>query len=152
MTSAMDLKRYVASINLTSVHTLDNRFDDTGAAASADGSPTRWWESGPVLLLVLLYAIVIGSGVFGNASLLLTICTQTSARFRNPLLVALCVADLMVASVAAPLTLLAMMAVQQRWSLSPLECKSIYFMQVRVRPTRLQTSLPALRVDDTDAN
>lgn len=124
--AAMDLKRYVASINLTSVQNLDNRFDNASAYASA-----AWWESAPVLLLALLYVLIICGGVFGNASLLLTICTQTSARFRNPLLVALCVADLMVAGVAAPLTLLALLTVQQRWSLSALECKSVYFMQVR---------------------
>lgn len=102
-------------------------FENDAAVSSG-----AWWEAAPVVLLVLLYAIVIGSGVFGNASLLLTVCTQTSARFRNPLLVALCIADLLVAGAAAPMTMLAMVAVQQRWSLSALECKGVYFMQVRV--------------------
>lgn len=140
----MDLARYATTINPTDgdLHD-DNRFDDaddayaaaTVAAGAAADSATAatWWESGPVLLLGLLYALVIGSGVFGNASLLLTICTQTSARFRNPLLVALCAADLMVAAVAAPLTLVALLAMQQRWALSSLECKGIYFMQVSGR-------------------
>lgn len=138
----MDLRLYAVVINLTNVEPHgDNRFDDyhrssrdaDKAITNATATPPIWWESGPVLLLTLLYTLVIGGGVFGNASLLLTVLTQTSARFRNPLLVALCVADLMVAAVAAPLTLFALLAMQQRWSLSTFQCKSIYFMQVSAR-------------------
>lgn len=137
-----DLKRYVSAINLTALQTLhDNLRHGNNDTSTPDGFPENnaiasigeaWWEAAPVVLLILLYAFVIGSGVFGNASLLLTVCTQTSARFRNPLLVALCVADLLVAGAAAPMTMLAMVAMQQRWSLSMLECKGVYFMQVRV--------------------
>lgn len=135
----MDQTLYAVIINRTNVELhRDNRFDNDhhssgdadNASGDADATPPIWWESGPVLLLALLYTLVIGGGIFGNASLLLTVLTQTSARFRNPLLVALCAADLMVAAVAAPLTLFTLLAMQQRWSLSTFQCKGIYFMQV----------------------
>lgn len=111
---------------------IDNHPADMADFTADVASPVAvWWKSASVVLLALLYTIVIGSGVIGNASLLLTVCSQTSARFRNPLLVALCVADLMVTGVAAPLTLLTILSTQQRWSMTALECKCLYFMQVR---------------------
>lgn len=89
-----------------------------------------WFESAPVVLLFIVYFLVIVSGVFGNTTLMLTICTQTGARFRNPLLVAMCVADLMVTGVSAPTTILIMVMVQQRWSVPSLACRAAWFVQV----------------------
>lgn len=93
-------------------------------------SADTWFETAPVVLLFIVYFIVIVAGVFGNASLVLTICTQTSARFRNPLLVALCVADLMVTGVSAPMTILIMVMTEQRWSVTSLGCRAVLFVQV----------------------
>lgn len=93
-------------------------------------SASTWFESAPVILLFIVYFIVIVAGVFGNSSLVLTICSQTSARFRNPLLVALCVADLMVTGVSAPLTILIMVMTEQRWSVPRLGCRALLFAQV----------------------
>lgn len=108
------------------LHVFSAASDDLVHSVSSDA----WFESAPVVLMFIVYFVVIVAGVFGNASLVLTICTQTSARFRNPLLVALCVADLMVTAVSAPLTILIMVMTQQRWSVASLGCKAIYFMQV----------------------
>lgn len=85
-----------------------------------------------LLLLIVLYCIVVFGGIFGNASLVLTLYTQTSTRLRNPLLVALCLADLMVTGVAAPLTVVTLvLMVKRSWTFSSVyACKSIYFLQV----------------------
>lgn len=115
---------YLASINHSSTY---NGSDDELIIYQA----TSWFESGPVVLLVILYCIVVFGGVFGNASLVITLCTQTPTRFRNPLLVALCLADLMVTGVSAPLTVVALALANQTWSLTVTSCKTIYFMQVR---------------------
>lgn len=84
-----------------------------------------------MLLLIILYCVVVIGGIFGNASLIITLYTQSSARLRNPLLVALCLADLMVTGVAAPLTVVTLMLVARKTITSAIVCKSIYFMQVR---------------------
>lgn len=117
------VKDYLQSINHSSIY---NRSDDDLAFHTA----SSWFESGPVVLLVILYCIVVFGGVFGNASLVITLCTQTPTRFRNPLLVALCLADLMVTGVSAPLTIVTLALANQTWSLTVTSCKTIYFMQV----------------------
>lgn len=83
-----------------------------------------------IFLLITLYCIVVLGGVFGNASLIITLYTQSSARLRNPLLVALCLADLMVTGVAAPLTIVTLILVTRKTTITELLCKSILFMQV----------------------
>lgn len=80
-----------------------------------------------MLLLIVLYFFVVIGGIFGNASLIVSLFTQSSARLRNPLLVALCIADLMVTGIAAPLTVIALAL---DTITSALICKSIHFVQV----------------------
>lgn len=100
-----------------------------------DGTGTLIWNNW-LLLLIILYCIVVFGGIFGNASLVITLYTQSSTRLRNPLLVALCFADLMVTGVAAPLTVVSLvLMVRRSWSHSSVyACKSIYFMQVSFIP------------------
>lgn len=119
-----NVKEYLVSINHSSIY---NRSEDDLTVYHT----TSWFDSGPDVLLVILYCIVVFGGVFGNASLVITLCTQTPTRFRNPLLVALCLADLMVTGVSAPLTIVALALANQTWSLTVTSCKTIYFMQVR---------------------
>lgn len=122
----MDIKQYLASINNT-----QNLSGLNGETDPAHFYRPNWFDSGPVILLIILYCIVVFGGVFGNASLVITLCTQTSTRFRNPLLVALCVADLMVTGVSAPLTIVALAITNHTsWTVAGLTCKTIYFMQV----------------------
>lgn len=85
-----------------------------------------------LFILIAFYCIIVFGGIFGNASLVITLYTQSSTRLRNPLLVALCMADLMVSAVAAPLTVATLLITNRHtWShSSDYACKSIYFMQV----------------------
>lgn len=83
-----------------------------------------------LVLLIILYCVVVLGGIFGNASLIVTLFTQSSARLRNPLLVALCLADLMVTGVAAPLTVVALVFDARKTITSTLICKLIHFIQV----------------------
>lgn len=93
-----------------------------------DGSIiSNYW----MLLLIFLYCLVVLGGIFGNASLIVTLFTQSSARLRNPLLVALCLADLMVTGVSAPLTVVALILDARKTITSTFICKLIHFMQVR---------------------
>lgn len=87
---------------------------------------TNYW----MLLLIVLYCIVVLGGIFGNASLIVTLFTQSSARLRNPLLVALCIADLMVTGLAAPLTVVALFLDARKTIISTLICRIIHFAQV----------------------
>ena len=57
-----------------------------------------------LLSLIILYGIVVFSGVCGNSTLLISLCSQSTTRVKNPLLLALCAADLLVTMVSAPLT------------------------------------------------
>ncbi|XP_055681629.1 leukotriene B4 receptor 1 [Lutzomyia longipalpis] len=86
-----------------------------------------WLSSSGTLVLLGSYCTVIFVGVFGNASLVVTLCAQ--GRLRNPLLVALCVADLIVSGVAAPLTVVSMAFNYSTWSLPPAACKAISFIK-----------------------
>lgn len=95
--------------------------------------PWNWW----FFLLATLYCIVVFGGVFGNASLIITLYTQSSARLRNPLLVAVCVADLLVSGIAAPISIvtIAMLLHQNNGSRSTpsvFACKSTHFLQVNI--------------------
>lgn len=87
---------------------------------------TNYW----MLLLIVLYCFVALGGIFGNASLIVTLFTQSSARLRNPLLVALCLADLMVTGIAAPLTCIALVLDARKTITTTLICKLIHFAQV----------------------
>lgn len=118
-----NVKEYLVSINHSS---FDNKTEDDLIVYHT----TSWFDSAPLVLLVILYSIVVFGGVFGNASLIITLCSQTSTRFRNPLLVALCLADLMVTGVSAPLKTVALVLDNQTWLFTAASCKIIYFMQV----------------------
>lgn len=83
-----------------------------------------------MLLLIVLYCLVVLGGIFGNASLIVTLFTQSSARLRNPLLVALCLADLLVTGVAAPITIIALILDARKVISSTFICKLIHFAQV----------------------
>lgn len=103
--------------------------DIANATAANDGSIiSNYW----LLLLIILYCVVVLGGIFGNASLIITLFTQSSARLRNPLLVALCLADLIVSGVAAPLTVVALILDAHKTITSTLICKLIHFAQVRL--------------------
>lgn len=106
----------------------------TSTIEHLDAEPWNWW----FLLLVILYCIVMFGGVFGNGSLIITLYTQSSARLRNPLLVAVCVADLLVTGIAAPITIVTMaMLAHQTWNApSAIACKSTQFLQVSLATTK----------------
>lgn len=84
-----------------------------------------------LFVLIILYCIVILGGIFGNASLIITLFTQSSSRLRNPLLVALVLADLLVTSVAAPVTIITLAVIVTKFAItSQIVCRFIFFMQV----------------------
>lgn len=107
--------------NLTNNASFVDKFDDASPILA------DYW----MVLLIVLYAIIILGGIFGNASLIVTLYTQSSARLRNPLLVALCMADLMVTGVSAPITIITMILIAQKtfWSTTFI-CRVICFVQV----------------------
>lgn len=119
----VDLREYLISSNYNLSY---QNLSDNDSIIYDNG----WFDSGPIVLLIILYCIVVFGGVFGNASLVITLCTQTSSRLRNPLLVALCLADLLVTGVSAPLTIVALAMAHQTWTLPSISCKTIYFLQV----------------------
>lgn len=91
-----------------------------------------WYGNGTIVVLIILYSFVIFGGILGNIALIVTLCSQPSGRLRNPLLVALCLADLLVAGVSAPLAIVALAFTQNTWNLPIFSCKAIHFMQVSV--------------------
>lgn len=117
-----DLRTEHANIT-TTISTELNEHENDGSIIS------NYW----LVLLIILYCVVVLGGIFGNASLIVTLFTQSSARLRNPLLVALCLADLMVMGVAAPLTVVALILDARNAITSILFCKLIHFMQVILR-------------------
>lgn len=120
-----DIRTYLISINDTLYSNLND--DDESIA----DYPDDWIYSGPTVLLMILYCLVVFGGVFGNASLLINLCTQSATRLRNPLLLGLCIADLLVTGVSAPLTIIALAMVHQSWTMPSISCKIIYFLQVK---------------------
>lgn len=116
---ATDLRTEHANITTTTI-TNRNEHENDGSIIS------NYW----LVLLIILYCVVVLGGIFGNASLIVTLFTQSSARLRNPLLVALCLADLLVTGVAAPLTVVALILDARNAITSILFCKLIHFMQV----------------------
>ena len=105
-------------------HTDNDLFDDaTGELLS----------SLSLLTLIILYGIVVFSGVFGNSTLLISLCSQSTTRVKNPLLLALCAADLLVTMVSAPLTIIGILLRQSRsssFSMANIGCKVFHYMQV----------------------
>lgn len=86
-----------------------------------------------LLALIILYGIVVFSGVCGNSTLLISLCSQSTTRVKNPLLLALCAADLLVTMVSAPLTIVGILLRQSRtlsFSMANIGCKVFHYMQV----------------------
>lgn len=86
-----------------------------------------------LLSLIILYGIVVFSGTFGNSTLLFSLCSQSASRSRNPLLLALCFADLLVSLVSAPLTIIGILIRQSSMTTVPLAnlgCKLFHYLQV----------------------
>lgn len=113
----MDLFNYINENNLTDYN--QSKFH------------TSYEEDELYPLIFVFYGTVIFFGVLGNASLFVTIYLQPSSRLRNPLLVALCFADLLVSGVSAPLTLFKITLNKEPVIISELGCKTIYLMQVK---------------------
>lgn len=87
-----------------------------------------------LLALIILYGIVVFSGVCGNSTLLISLCSQSTTRVKNPLLLALCSADLLVTMVSAPLTIVGILLRQSKtlsFSMANVGCKVFHYMQVR---------------------
>lgn len=103
--------------------TVDN--DDDGSG--------EFLSSLSLLALIIMYGIVVFTGVCGNSTLLISLCSQTTTRVKNPLLLALCAADLMVTLVSAPLTIIGILLRQSRtmsFSMANIGCKVFHYMQV----------------------
>ncbi|XP_053959727.1 uncharacterized protein LOC128864197 [Anastrepha ludens] len=83
-----------------------------------------------LLIMAISFGLVVFGGVLGNATLLFTLCSSSSVRLRNPLLLAVCLADLLVTGISAPITLLNV-ALNRRSNTLPLViCKIIHYVQV----------------------
>jgi hypothetical protein len=87
-----------------------------------------------LLTLIILYGIVIFGGVVGNSTLLISLCSQSTSRVKNPLLLALCTADLLVSLVSAPITIVGVILRMQSRTMSlmvvNIGCKVFYYLQV----------------------
>lgn len=109
--------------NLTSIDS--DLFDDVDS---------EFLSSLSLLALIILYGIVVFSGVCGNSTLLISLCSQSTTRVKNPLLLALCAADLLVTLVSAPLTIIGLLLRQSRtlsFAMANIGCKVFHYMQVR---------------------
>lgn len=105
--------------------------DNTHNGTDIANNDHNWFNSDALLILFVLYAIVIFGGIFGNASLVISICAQKSGRLRKPLLFALCVADLLVVGVSAPLSIVLLSLAYDPWPLQLVGCKAIHYLRVR---------------------
>lgn len=105
--------------------------ENNGTDANGNNNDHNWFNSDALLILFVLYAIVIFGGIFGNASLIISICAQKSGRLRKPLLFALCVADLLVVGVSAPLSIVLLSLAYDPWPLQLMGCKAIHYLRVR---------------------
>ncbi|XP_011194046.1 uncharacterized protein LOC105219534 [Zeugodacus cucurbitae] len=83
-----------------------------------------------LLIMVILFGLVVFGGVLGNATLLFTLCSASSVRLRNPLLLAVCLADLLVTGLSAPMTLLNVALNRKTNTLPLIICKVIHFVQI----------------------
>lgn len=105
--------------------TLINPYD-----IDAGGDTEHAIPSFTILLLAISYGLVVFGGVVGNSTLVLTLCSASSVRLRNPLLLAVCIADLLVTGISAPVTLLNLAMNRGTRSLPLLLCKIIHYVQV----------------------
>ncbi|KAH8404399.1 hypothetical protein KR222_010642 [Zaprionus bogoriensis] len=106
-------------------YTLINPYDIEAGTDTEHAMP-----SFTILLLAISYGLVVFGGVVGNSTLVLTLCSASSVRLRNPLLLAVCIADLLVTGISAPVTLLNLAMNRGTRSLPLLLCKLIHYVQV----------------------
>lgn len=85
-----------------------------------------------LLIMVIVFGIIVFGGVLGNATLLFTLCSASSVRLRNPLLLAVCLADLLVTGISAPMTLLNVALNRKTNTLPLIICKVIHFVQASI--------------------
>lgn len=97
---------------------------------AVNGDPDHAISSLTLLLLAISYGLVVFGGVVGNSTLVLTLCSASSVRLRNPLLLAVCIADLLVTGISAPVTLLNLAMNRRTRSLPLALCKLIHYIQV----------------------
>lgn len=97
---------------------------------AVNGYPDPAISSLTLLLLAISYGLVVFGGVVGNSTLVLTLCSASSVRLRNPLLLAVCIADLLVTGISAPVTLLNLAMNRRTRSLPLVLCKLIHYIQV----------------------
>ncbi|XP_017155304.1 kiSS-1 receptor [Drosophila miranda] len=97
---------------------------------AAGGDSENAISSLTLLLLAVSYGLVVFGGVVGNSTLVLTLCSASSVRLRNPLLLAVCIADLLVTGISAPVTLLNLAMNRRTRSLPLVLCKVIHYIQV----------------------
>lgn len=107
----------------------ENRFLTSNSNDSLS-SDHDWFQSNAMLFLFICYAVVIFAGIFVNTTLVCSICSQPSGRLRKPLLFALCLADLSVLCVSAPLTILVLSLAYASWPLQSIGCKAIHYLRV----------------------
>lgn len=95
---------------------------------------SEFLSSVSLLTLIILYGIVIFGGVVGNSTLLISLCSQSTTRVKNPLLLALCTADLLVSLVSAPISIVGVILRMQSRTMSTvvvnIGCKLFHFLQV----------------------
>ncbi|SPP86109.1 uncharacterized protein LOC117588095 [Drosophila guanche] len=103
---------------------------DLDAVAGGGGDSENAISSLTLLLLAVSYGLVVFGGVVGNSTLVLTLCSASSVRLRNPLLLAVCIADLLVTGISAPVTLLNLAMNRRTRSLPLVLCKVIHYIQV----------------------
>lgn len=103
---------------------------DGGGSGESDDLAAEWMRKRFALVsLLAVYLLVIVGGVLGNGSIIISLLT--SGRIpRNPLLVALCLSDLFVSGLSAPITVVASNYVQSPLKPSPAMCKTMHFLQV----------------------
>ncbi|EDW76321.1 uncharacterized protein Dwil_GK14720 [Drosophila willistoni] len=105
---------------------LNNPYDLDAAGGDTENAISSF----TLLMLAISYGLVVFGGVVGNSTLVLTLCSASSVRLRNPLLLAVCIADLLVTGISAPVTLLNLAMNQRTRSLPLLLCKLIHYIQV----------------------
>lgn len=131
-TNRNETRKISIIIKSSSTTTLPANFSAFDNDAFDDDSG-EYLSSLSLLALIILYGIVVFSGVCGNSTLLISLCSQSTTRVKNPLLLALCTADLLVTLVSAPLTIIGILLRHSRtmsFSMANIGCKVFHYMQV----------------------
>ncbi|KAH8345624.1 hypothetical protein KR084_001254 [Drosophila pseudotakahashii] len=109
---------------------MDYEYGNLSLGNPYDLDPEHSISSLTLLLLAVSYGLVVFGGVVGNSTLVLTLCSASSVRLRNPLLLAVCIADLLVTGISAPVTLLNLAMNRRTRSMPLVLCKVIHYIQV----------------------